>query len=567
MSSVINTSPTMSSKPPLISTTKEIMSPIGIGDLLIQWAVIVEHKLDISLKLANTTLVEYRNGSDAYKIFIEKLLKGIIKVKFRWGEPESLHHLIDEYKINNPEVLHSLFPFDKTSFMNRWDNGYIVIHTKSRLEGEILDAKELQRFVDTFYTKSTIILLGEREITSNLENNRHKTNSLYTTLLKLNKNNKVIDLTVDQIQEVPNMDIFLSDVSIMNQAKCNINFGIGGNFVMSTLLTKRSISYISNTQYKYFTNFNGGIKHKFYRKLSPMIDSVIDELGDKFLVTKYGSAGEPPKSRLSVNNPVAESPKSRLLPPSAGQGIYPLTQHGCITCIICDYKSSAQEFKEFKSEDLFGTGALIRNKCPKCDAIFGPQKFLALSDILFTKDYIELKSKHPDSDMTGMWSDLMALCDYDKTKRYLFYGVYDPINITHFISMGYNVIGYNPHLTKNTSNLFITSPEELKLFRFDYILSINSLAYCRDPIKDLSLLEKILNPGGRMAHSTICFDYAVENSHYHLCFFLGKSVDIMAKRIDLKYNLSKNIQLNGHNTSCIIFEKKRVDNTIGLHPM
>ena len=129
-------------------------------------------------------------------------------------------------------------------------NEYIVFHTKMRNDSltdrfinEILPS--LKIFLENFKTSKTILILGEKNIESNFENDAHKVISLYKSLLLLNKHNNVIDLTVDEvINGVTNIDSFLYDIELINKAICNITFGIGGPFNMCISFSEKNISFI-----------------------------------------------------------------------------------------------------------------------------------------------------------------------------------------------------------------------------------------------------------------------------------------------------------------------------------
>ena len=73
--------------------------------------------------------------------------------------------------------------------------------------------------------------LGEKEIGQNFETTLLETTSLYNHLLLLRKNNTVIDLTKDVLTAGnPDFNDFLTDIEIINDAICNVTFGIGGPF-------------------------------------------------------------------------------------------------------------------------------------------------------------------------------------------------------------------------------------------------------------------------------------------------------------------------------------------------
>lgn len=72
----------------------------------------------------------------------------------------------------------------------------------------------------------------------------HKTLSLYNDLLLLKEHNDVIDLTTGILTEGNDFNLFLNDIHLINNAKCNITFGIGGPFNITTAFCKQNIAFI-----------------------------------------------------------------------------------------------------------------------------------------------------------------------------------------------------------------------------------------------------------------------------------------------------------------------------------
>jgi len=237
---------------------REIEVAIGIGDLLQYSAFIIVNKLyNLTLLLNTRILNNYRNGSSDYKIFVEWLLNKL-DIKFKWvdgGNPISLETLIGEYNINNfilsNKIFINKFSFDN-SLISEYLQGkslpekYIVLHTKGR---EFYDYDGAKLFLEKFRSKIPIIIIGEREVSANLfETQVLNIKSLYKIFIEtLPEHNTVIDLTANldlDLQLNPTTDIFERDLSIINNAECNIVFGCGGNLAMSYCFSKKLIAYV-----------------------------------------------------------------------------------------------------------------------------------------------------------------------------------------------------------------------------------------------------------------------------------------------------------------------------------
>jgi len=46
-------------------------------------------------------------------------------------------------------------------------------------------------------------------------------------------------------------------------------------------------------------------------------------------------------------------------------------------------------------------------------------------------------------------------------------------------------------------------------------------------------MRDLLQPGGKMAHATPCFEYLYEYTRFHLFFFLGRYHQLFADKADL----------------------------------
>ncbi len=222
---------------------------IGIGDIFLYYSYFINNHYNIMV-LNSNLILSHRNNSLDYKLFIEKLLNDL-NIKFIWQ------------KLNRHDT--SLYFYDKITDLSIVPNAnknlsnifninielpekYIVIHTKFRLDiNSIYNLKNIEKFMTDYKCNYPIILIGERNTTDNLENKLLNVQNIYNILLKLFTNNIVYDYTTSiNLQDNPNYDLFKKDLTIIKNAEINIIFGIGGNFVISSILGKKTIAYIDN---------------------------------------------------------------------------------------------------------------------------------------------------------------------------------------------------------------------------------------------------------------------------------------------------------------------------------
>ena len=208
-----------------------------------------------------------------------------------------------------------------------------------------------------------------------------------------------------------------------------------------------------------------------------------------------------------------------------------------IRCPICGHKDANQSFKKFISRCVFGGGKLIRHECPSCGLIFGPQKFMTLSDNQISKEYRELYSYYDEADPSGLEERAFMRLRLNKEGIYLNYGSGKNINsIKKIRDQGYKLYGFEPFSEfRMTEDYIITDIDRLKLMRFDGIFTNNVIEHFIDPIKEMLFLSGILKDGGMMAHSTACYEYAFEHTRFHVFFFTGKSLSVLCEKAGLKY--------------------------------
>ena len=70
--------------------------------------------------------------------------------------------------------------------------------------------------------------------------------------------------------------------------------------------------------------------------------------------------------------------------------------------------------------------------------------------------------------------------------------------------------------------------------RFDGIFSNDLLEHLSDPIHELQFMKLLLKSReSKMAHCTGCYNYKYEYTRFHMFFYTGKSLDVLAERAGL----------------------------------
>lgn len=228
-----------------------IITPhLGIGDIIILKMKDLSSNLNITHININRKLIE--SHCDNYELkmsFIKQFILFLfpnITIDITNGPCD--FDIIDKYKVEK-SYLYNQISYNLLKIENKYSD-YTVFHTKFRYDdlidlfnNEVLES--LIVFLETFKTSKKIIILGERQVGQNFETITLKTTSLYNYLLLLKKNNTVIDLTNDILTSGnPDFNNFLTDVEIINDAICNITFGIGGPFNICSAFSTRNIAII-----------------------------------------------------------------------------------------------------------------------------------------------------------------------------------------------------------------------------------------------------------------------------------------------------------------------------------
>lgn len=206
-----------------------------------------------------------------------------------------------------------------------------------------------------------------------------------------------------------------------------------------------------------------------------------------------------------------------------------------LRCGICGYSAPEHTFEIKESDCIFSGGHLKRYVCPDCGCIFGPTKFADQSKQEFDDDYTVHYIGFQESDCT--FKEKFAFEQLSPTKNgvYLNYGCGRwSHTLEELRAEGYQVYGYEPYAVDVDNPYIISDKKELSKMRFDGIFSNDLLEHLADPIRELQFMKLLLRtPESKMSHCTGCFRYKYEHTRFHMFFFTGNSVYILAEKAGL----------------------------------
>lgn len=208
--------------------------------------------------------------------------------------------------------------------------------------------------------------------------------------------------------------------------------------------------------------------------------------------------------------------------------------HRSIKCITCGTEGARSQFRTATDYCIFGGGKLERYFCPICDCAFGPMKYLDLDESFVGSDYELLYSRYSEADSTEneirTFHSLTPLAG----QSFLDWGCGGAWSktVSTLRGAGFNVWGFEPSI-ESTLGHIVKSRAELSI-QFDGIFSNNVIEHFRDPNAQFAEFHKLLRPGGKMAHSSPCYEYSYPFTRFHTLFLMGQSPHILAGRNGFK---------------------------------
>jgi hypothetical protein len=231
---------------------------MGIGDLLIN-ILHLQHnlfhspiKLNVKAFTSSSSNVWYTNPINALKFRLQ-LLDDILKNHKFLEKNDVIFFYNDNENYNQDFMWKNLKNFKLNSEMNLndkiCDEKYIVFHTKLRLRNNFdynMIKNQILNFSKNFRTDYTICLLGEQYFPQTSEKKWHGITTIYEELNSLKMNNNVLDLTIPEIYNSLDYDLYKKDISIIKNAEYNVVIGCGGQLCSSMIFGEKTYFFLPN---------------------------------------------------------------------------------------------------------------------------------------------------------------------------------------------------------------------------------------------------------------------------------------------------------------------------------
>jgi hypothetical protein len=200
-----------------------------------------------------------------------------------------------------------------------------------------------------------------------------------------------------------------------------------------------------------------------------------------------------------------------------------------LRCIVCDHSDLRSGFSIRTAVCQFGGGQLERYECPRCDALFGPQKYLDLAEQFVVADYNFLYSRSAESDSTENERRAFRSLQPTPGSLHLNWGCGEwSQSIPQLRAEGFDVWGYEPSAPESAGHI-VKWRGEISA-QFDGIFSNNVIEHFRDPVAQFQDFKSLLKPNASMAHASPCYAYNYAFTRFHTLFLLGRSPHLLAER-------------------------------------
>lgn len=200
-----------------------------------------------------------------------------------------------------------------------------------------------------------------------------------------------------------------------------------------------------------------------------------------------------------------------------------------LSCIVCGHSNKRVGFEILTSQCIFDGGKLERYKCPTCECVFGAQKFLDQPDNMVDLDYRLLYSRYKEGDTANVEIWAFNSLGPERGKSYINWGcgAWND-TVARLRAEHWDVWGYEPSAGL-ASSLVVGTVDELPS-PIAGIFSNNVIEHFLDPVSQFKQFNSLLPIGGRMAHSSPCYEYRYDFTRFHTVFLTGKSPEVLAER-------------------------------------
>lgn len=200
-----------------------------------------------------------------------------------------------------------------------------------------------------------------------------------------------------------------------------------------------------------------------------------------------------------------------------------------LSCVVCGHEEPHARLKTDQSVCRFNGGRLERYHCPVCAALFGPMKMLDMTPGELASEYAILYASYSEGDTGADTIRSFLSMEPESGPVYLDWGCgWWSDAVRDLRGQGWNVWGYEPtpggpkpHVVTDFGHI---APGVAGIF------SNNVIEHLQDPVAEFLRMRSLMHDGGKMAHSSPCYEALYRDTRFHTVFFLEDSISILAER-------------------------------------
>jgi hypothetical protein len=226
-------------------------------------------------------------------------------------------------------------------------------------------------------------------------------------------------------------------------------------------------------------------------------------------------------------------------------------------CGCCGGSNQLDQNERLDARCIFTNLELRRYRCTGCDAIFGPIPLIQCTPAELGTLYELLYSFYSEGATQRFQEKTFYMMNPSSHADYLNYACGDWIaGVDRLRAYGWRIWGFEP-FQQVSSPAILNDYESLMQRTYAGLMSNNYLEHVQYPAAFFNECFKLIVPGGKMAHSTACYEYIYEYSPFHLYFPCGDSVRKLAQRTNFRILGEQRIDQEHKDCSyiCVLFEK------------
>jgi len=200
-----------------------------------------------------------------------------------------------------------------------------------------------------------------------------------------------------------------------------------------------------------------------------------------------------------------------------------------LQCPVCSARAPYAALKRNESLCRFNGGRLERHYCLVCNALFGPAKMLDMTPGELSTEYAILYSSYQEGDTGVDTIRTFRSMEPERGPVYLDWGSgWWSDAVRNLRLEGWNVWGFEP--TPGGPKDHIVTDYGHIAPGLAGIYSNNVIEHLQDPVSEFLRMRALLGEGGKMAHSSPCYEERYLDTRFHTVFFLDDSIKVLAER-------------------------------------